>query len=204
MYSKAEIYNLALGALLLNRQVLNTETDKSNQVKVLNIHYPVALNTTLSDLNLTSTAVQVTAALVAEDPNDLWLYAYKYPDNCVLFRRLQSPVVKDNPSTFLPKQVGIHEGVKVIFTNQLDAVIEYIPKDVILSHLSAAAGLALAYKLAVLSAPLIVGKGADTLRKSITTMYVVQKAEAQEKDRNENFVYDDPEVESEFVQARLD
>jgi hypothetical protein len=75
-------------------------------------------------------------------------------------------------------------------------------KDVPLSILSANAGLAVAYKLAMLSAPLIVGKGADRLMKTIQANYVMAKASAQEKGALENYSAQSDALQSEFVSAR--
>lgn len=201
-YTKEIIYNLALGALLLQRQVTNTATDKSNEVKVLNIHYDIAFESALQDMDLDHTMSIVTLALIEKDPIAKWLYAYTYPTNCVFFRRIDSSSLTDSRSTHLPKRVGIHEGAKVIFANEVDAVAEIISDDFPLGALSASAGLGIALRLAVLSAPLIVGKGAKTLRQQLTARYVLVKSEAQEHDKNENFNYVDDEVSSEFVEAR--
>lgn len=202
MYTKASIFNLALGALLLQRQIENPETDRSNECKVLLNHYDTAFRSALQDMDLDSTSSQITAELVEEGPNDLWLYSYKYPSDCVFLRRIQSLADIDNRTTHIPKRVTVKDGQKVVYTNQSEAIFEYISKDVPLSSLSASAGLAIAYRLAILAAPLVTGKGAKTLMEQIKDKYVVAKAEAQEIDRLENFNFVDPSVESEFVEAR--
>jgi hypothetical protein len=203
MYSKAEIYNLALGALLLSRRITDTDTDKSNECNVLNTHFKAAFAATLADLNLDSTSTQTNLELIEQDPNDLWDFSYKYPSDCAFFRRLQSPVINDDRSTHIDKRVAIKGGKKCIFTNEVDAIIEYISTDVPLSSLSATAGLAVAYRLASMSSPLVTGKGSKTLMESIQKTYMMTKAEAQEQDRLENFVFNDPSIESEFVKERL-
>lgn len=206
MYTKAKIYNIALGALLLQRQVSNPDQDQSNECKVLNTHWDTAFRSTLEDLDLDSLSTQETLELLAEDPEDFpeWKYVYKYPTNCAFFRRIKSTVHTDDRSTHIAKKVGLYNGQKAIFTNEYEAVAEIIPHDLNLSTLSANVGLCVAYKLALLSAPLIVGKGAKALREDIQGRYVMAKGEAQEQDRRENFNYVDEEVESEFVRARLE
>lgn len=204
--TKAEIYNLALGALLLQRQIANPDTDASNEAKVLNTHYTVAFNSTLEDLDLDATMSIATLELIETNPNELWSYAYKYPTDCVFLRRLQdanNKTHKDNRYTHHPKNVQIHDGQKAIMTNLEDATAEYISTSVPLTTLSQMAGLAIAYRLAILSAPLIVGKGATALRKELRQQYVIYKAEAQEKDKRENFNYYDDAVESDWVNERL-
>ena len=204
MYSKAKIFNLALGVLLLQRQIVNPDTDQSNEAKVLLSHWDTALWSALEDMDLDSTSTQVDLSLVATDPNGLWVYAYKYPNNCAFFRRLQSSIETDNRSTHIPKRTGIYEGQKVIFTNQENAIAEYIPKDLPLNSLSPNAAMTIAAKLAELSSSLVTGKGARELRKDILDKYVLYKARAQAHDQRENFVYGDPVVESEFVEARTE
>ena len=203
MHTKASIFNLALGALLLNKRIIDTATDPSPENQTLNIHYDVALQSTVQDMDLEATSTQKTLELIVADPNDLWSFAYKYPSNCSFFRRIQSAVVKDVRSTRIPYKVTNHNGVKAIYTNQEVAIGEYISTDFPLSLLSASAGLAVGYKLAQLASPLIAGKGASALRKEIQALYVIAKSEAQEHDRLENANFDDDDVISEFVEARI-
>lgn len=203
MYTKAKIFNLALNALLLQRQVANADTDGSNEAKVLRTVYDVAFATTLADLDLDSLSTQADLELVEEDPTDHWLYSYAYPTDCAVLRRLQSQVLTDTETTHVDKQIRIIDGEKVILTNQAEAVIEYISTEVDLQHLSAAAGLALSFRLATLAAPLITGKGAAKLIEGLEARYKIAKAEAQEQDKDENRNPQDPATESSWVETRV-
>lgn len=204
-YTKVQIYNLALSALLLAKEVEQPDTDPSNEVRVLNLNWDTALSSTLQDLDLDSlsTSVQLELLDTLQDGGP-WRFVYKYPTNCAFFRRIKSCVKTDNASTHISKQVSIYNGQKAIFTNADSAEAEIIPKDVPLSALNPNAALAVAYKLAYLSAPLITGKGAKALKDSIKEDYLVVKAEAQETDKAENFNYEEDSLRSEFVQARLE
>jgi hypothetical protein len=204
MYTKAKIYNLALGALLLTKKVINVDTDTSTEVQTLNTHYDTAFRAALEDMDLDATASEKKLELITTCPNDLWCFAYKYPTNCSFLRRIKSSVVKDNRTTKVPLRVINHEGVKAIYTNECAACVEFVSNDLPLSILSASAGLAIAYKLAALSSSLITGKGSVALAKDITAKYLLAKAEAQEHDRLENANFDDDVVMSEFVEARLE
>jgi hypothetical protein len=203
MYTKEKIFNLALGALLLSRQITSAATDASNEAKVLNTHWDAALRSALTDMDLDATSTVADLELIETDPTEHWLYSYKYPSNCALFRRIQSSSLIDSRNTHIPKRVAIRDGQKVIFTNQEEAIGEFIATDLPLTALSADAGLAVAYRLAMLSAPLVTGKGAARLMDSIQKSYIVIKALAQSQDRLENFGFVDAEQESEFVQERL-
>lgn len=201
MYSKVDIFNLALGALLLNKQIADVD-ESTKEAKVLRQFYPIALAQTLQDLDLDTTSERTALELIEEEPNDEWLYAYKYPSKCMFFRRIVSGYRKDNRSTSIPKARGTLNGVSVIYTNAVDAVGEYIRSDINLNSLNASAGLALAYRLAFLASSLIVGKGALNVRKNVQETYVFYKTEAQEVDRLEGETFDDLAIDSEFVQER--
>lgn len=205
MYTKPKIYNLALSALLLSTEIEEIETDTSNEVRVLNLHYDTALESTLKDLDLDALSTPITLELLATlDDGGPWTYVYKYPNNCAKFRRLVSGNVTDNSRTHIAKQVRMYNGQKAIFTNEYAAIAECMPKNISLAALSAEAGMALAYKLADLATPLLTGKGAQKLREDIQKAYIIAKNEAQEDDRQENHNYEEDHIRSEFVDARLD
>lgn len=202
MYNQVDIFNIALGALLLNKVIVDVESDTSKENKTLKQFYQIALAQTLQDLDLDGTSSRAELELIEEDPNDEWLYAYKYPTKCRFFRRIVSGNRKDNRATSIPRARGVLNGVSVIYTNQPDAIGEYIASDVGLQHLNSNAGLALGYKLAFLASAMIVGKGALKIKQDVLNMYTMFKMEAQEQDRLEGETFEDPAVDSEFVQAR--
>lgn len=204
MYNKAKVYNLALSTLLITKRVSN-ENDPLPEALALSTHWDIAFNKTLADLNLNSLRVYKKLELIEDNPNGLWSYAYKYPTNCALLRRLTNFTnLKDTRSTQIARSTGVHNNQKVIFTNEYDAYAEFIPNDLSLSLLSAEAVLALAYYLAWMAASeLVQGKGSVDIRKEIWQKYLTAKAEAQEKDHEENITFDPEDVESEFVEVRI-
>ncbi len=202
MYTKVKIFNLALGALLLTKKIITTDTDQSTEGVVLATHWDTALRSTLEDLDLDSTSTQKNLELVTEAPNDLWAFAYKYPTDCSFFRRIQNCDLKDRRSNQIPRRIGQYDDKKVIFTNEAEAIGEYISHGLSLATLSANAGLAVAYKLAWLSAPLVTGKGANKIREDIMKSYILTKTEAQEMDRRENHNFESDVELSEFVEER--
>lgn len=203
-YSKAEIYNLALSHLLLNRQIVDTETDNSSkEIKALNTHWNTALNTVLQELDLDGLSSFQTLELLETLSEGPWTYVYKYPSNCAHLRRIDSGVRVDNRFTHIKKRIAIKDGVKVIYTNEANASVEFIPKDFSLTLISAPAALALSYFLAWATAPLIVGKGGRRLKEKIYADYVIAKEAAQGADARENENYNEYQEESEFVNVRL-
>ncbi len=129
-YTKAKIFNLTLSALLLTKEVVNTDTDTSNEVRVLNTHYDVALQSTLKDLDLDSLSSPITLELIEELDVPPWQFVYKYPTSCALLRRIESGYLTDNNRTHISKRVAVHGVQKAIYTNQPDAVAECIPNTV--------------------------------------------------------------------------
>lgn len=203
MYTKATIFNLAKSALLLTTgNIADADTDTSTEGRIFRLHYDIALEATLEDLDLDSLSTQENLELLAEDPNNLWAFAYKYPSKCAFFRRIQSSVRKDGEDTHIEKVVRQYDGQRAIFTDQEEAIGEYIRRDVSLNQLPANAALCLAHRLAWLSAPLIVGVGANDLKEEIQKDYMIFKAAALAKDRRENENYMNPEIESSFVAHR--
>lgn len=204
MSSKATIYNLAASALLLEKQIIDVDTDKSNEVRVFNAHWDIAFQSCLQDLDLDSTVKEIQLELLATLEDSAWTYVYKYPSDCIFFRRLISGEVTDTERTHIDKKTGLYNGFKAIYTNQEDAVAECVHKSISLTSLSPMTVMSIAYKLAMLSAPLITGKGAKKLRDDLKEMYIIAKMEAQETDSRENFVYEREDQRSTFVAARLE
>jgi hypothetical protein len=207
MYSKVKIFNLALGALLLTRNLTDTTVDASNEGRTLKLHWDIALRSALEDMDLDSTSTQANLSLVATDPVHGWRFAYLYPKDCAFFRRIlvHNHHLQAEPESRYnnePKHVCMFNNQKVIMAHKECAIGEYIQTDFPLTSLSATVGMAIAYRLAILSAPLIVGKGATALRKEIASLYVTTKAEAQQQDQRENHRWIDPALESELVAVR--
>lgn len=204
--SQEQIYNLTLSALLLAKEVTTVSTDTSNEVRILNTHWDIAYESTLQDLDLDSLSTPVTLELIDNLTNNSdfrWDYVYKYPSKCVFLRRIESSAVTDTRSTHISKRTGIYKGQKAIFTNKVEAVGECITNDVPLTALTPMTAMAIAYNLASLSAPLIVGKGAARLRDTLQAAYIAFKFEAQEYDSRENFNYESDSQRSEWVEERL-
>lgn len=203
-YDKTRIFNLTLVALLLSKRVTNADTDKSTEADNLRTMWDTAVESFLEECDLNETSTTVKLVLVAENPNDKWLYAYAYPSDCAFFRRIDSGRVRDTRNTQIFKVTGVYNGKKVIFTNKQDAYAEIITTDFLVG-LSANSAQALAHKLGWYAAPLIVSSTDPTgLSKTLETRYNLFKSLAEQKDAREN---DNPQLleeESDIAQARLE
>jgi hypothetical protein len=205
MATKVQIYNLALSALLLTKEIEEIDTDTSNEVRILNLHWNLAFESTMQDLNLNSIKSKIPLELIEElDDTYNWTYAYRYPSNCIFLKRLVSCARVDSIRTAIDKEIGEYEGEKAVFTDEVEAVAECITNNFPITMLNPMAALAVAYKLAMLSAPLITGKGARALKESLKLDYVMAKSDAQETDHYENQNFEHESVRSEFVAARME
>lgn len=203
MYNKTDIFNLALSALYLQKKIADSETDTSNETKTLQTHWKAAYWGGLAEMDLDHTAVTAPLALLVEEPNSLWKYAYTYPADCVFIRRIINTKTTDDLETKVDRKVGIHEGDKVIFTNEYDAELEYISSDVLPQDLSVEAAMYIAYKLAMLAMPLIVGKDSKEVASALQVLKAQSFADAVAKDSKETNIYQPEYMRSEFVKARL-
>lgn len=205
MFTKASIFNMALGALLLQRQISDTENGGGNEGNTLRTWWDSAFFGALADMDLDAHSTTVTLELIEElDDDENWLYVYKYPTRAAFFRRIVSCEIVDDRATLIKKRVEMRDGVKVILTNEVDAEAEIIDKEFDLGTLTAPAAECIAYSLAMKCAPLIVGKGAKSLREGLKAEYAIAKGMAQELDNRENFNFREEYQESEFVRARVE
>lgn len=206
--TKVKIYNLALSALNQKREVIDPTTDNSNEVRVLNLHWDIAFESALQDLDLDSTSAPVALELLENltqtEPDNPWYFVYKYPTKCLFLRRIESGQITDRRSTHIPKRTAVRNGVHVIYTREENAVAECISTDVPLAALNPMAGMAIAYRLAEISAPLLTGKGSSALAQKIRGWYITAKEQAQQHDKLENFNYEADDQRSEFVEARIE
>ena len=202
MFTKTDIFNIALTALRLNYQTTDADNDENKNVKALRSIYLPALSKVLDDLDLNRTASKVKLeerSITGKHPH--WEFVYRYPANCARFRKIVSPVPVDNRNTLIPSATETVGNALSILTNFQDAYAEIIRTDIPLSSLNASAAFALGYQMAMLCPGLIVGKGSTALRQDLQQNYIIFKAEAKESDLNENVDTTPDAFQSEFVQA---
>lgn len=206
MYSKTQIFNLALSALFLQKTVSDSETDTSKEATILRSHWDAAWNIGLQELDTDSIAVTESLELLAEAPDSNWDYVYKYPNNCAFLRRIVPELggqVTDDTIDAIDRKISRYSGNKAIFTNEINAKAEYIPNDISPDDLNAEEALFIAYKLARLCLPLIIGKDSDNVAKLLESRYEQAHLDARAKSAKETSIYQEEWQRSEFVKHRL-
>lgn len=207
MFNKTKVFNLALQALFINKRITNADTDNSTEAHALRTNWDFIYPQALSELDLDSTSITKTLELVVEKPNTKWLYAYKYPNDVALIRRIDNCHVTDDIDTVVKHRVELYEYngdiIKVIMTNKHNSEVEYISTDVPVDTLTAEAAQFIALVLARASISLIVGERQSTVDQSVASKLVQAHVAARRKDGIETQVSEPAWKQSSFVKARM-
>lgn len=90
MASDLDIANMALRHLAVTTGPIAALTERSKEAKSVNLFLPQVREEVLRDHPWSFATHVDLLALVEEEPTNDWLFAYRYPDNCVTFRRILS------------------------------------------------------------------------------------------------------------------
>lgn len=123
--SKTVIANLALGHLGSGKEIANLDTENSAEARACRRFYETARDEMLRGWTWPFATKITTLTLVEEDPNDEWAYSYRYPTDCLMFRRIPSGARTDTRQSRVPYRVAQDDAGQVIFTDREDAQAEY-------------------------------------------------------------------------------
>ena len=208
MNNKTRIFNLALQELFLQKRITDADTDDSTEAFTLRVQWDFMYSIALSELDLTSTSETKILELIAENPTKNWRYAYRYPNDSALARRIPTCNVRDDKYDEIDMTVQLFtfndSKMRVIMTNKPDAEIEYISTNVPADTLTPEAAKYIACRLAQESIPLAVGENSKSVQASIEKNLVKNLIAAQRRDRLETKVFEPEWQQSGFVRARMD
>lgn len=195
--SAEQICNMALAHIGHTIFIDSLETEQSTEAEVCNLFYEPARDFVLEDFPWPEATKYAALGLVEEEPNDDWLFSYRYPDDCHFVRRISTPLGRTTPE---PSQfkIGADDTGKLIYCNDDDAVIEYTKHLTDVAQFRPTFTLALSWYMAALICPGLSKnpKQADRCMQ----MYAITKSTAQARALNEQ--QEAPEPESEFIRAR--
>lgn len=153
MASKTDICNLALSHLGISKEIANVTTEQSAEAKACRRFYDVARQAVLKDYSWPFASKYFVLNLIEENPNDEWDFLYRYPNDCLLIRRILSGVRDDTEASKINYKIAQDNSGQVIYTDKENAEIEYtidttnediFPSDFV---------LALSFRLAAYMAP---------------------------------------------------
>jgi hypothetical protein len=148
--SETAVCNLALGHLGISAEINNLTTEKSAEASACRRYFSTARDVALRDLKCTFATEFATLALVEENPNEEWAYSYRYPSDCLSFRRILSGTRNDTIETRVSYRLASDDAGKLIYTDKASAECEYTrmvdnvllwPDDVIMAVSLLLAGL---------------------------------------------------------------
>jgi hypothetical protein len=198
--SKVAICNLALSHLGIAKEINFFDTEKSQEAAACRRFYDLALEQTLKDFDWPFAGKIATLQLIEADPNTEWAYSYRYPVDCVQFRKILSGIRNDTRQSAEPYKISRDTTGTIILSDKATAEGEYTmlldnpqeyPPDF---------AMALSLRLAVYVAPRITGGDPYNLAKKCMDLYLVEVEIAKANARNEE--KQDELPESEFVSGR--
>ncbi len=196
MASEVEIGNLALGYVGVAHEISSLDEDSTEAEQVKRFYATTRDEILRGPFVWPFARRYVALALVAEDPNDDWAYAYRYPTDCVRALRLVDG--HRIQTTRIPWEVASDDTGRLIYTDQADAVLRYVKRIEDPEQFDASFVEALAWRLASkLAIPL--SRSAKE-RDYAFQRYRIELATAQANAANEGETDDDPEPES--IRAR--
>jgi hypothetical protein len=199
MASTVDVYNMALSHLAHGQEVAAT-SERSAEAAACRTFYDIALRDTLRAYPWGFATKIEALDLIEEDPNDEWAYSYRYPSDCVHFRRILSGDRNDSASTRAEFKVAHDSSGQLIFTDTPEAEAEYTQYVSNVDRFPPDFMLALSYRLAALIAPRVMGGDPKQLGLKAYKMYQIELSRAGQAASSEE--QPDEAPDSEFIKAR--
>jgi hypothetical protein len=201
--SKTGIFNIALTRIGATKFLTNVDTQSGTLADACRTIYEEDRDFALRDFPWPFATSYADLALVggssSEAVNADWQYSYRYPSDCVFARRLvvANAGGRNNPEP--PAfRIGRDSQGKLIYTNEIEAVLEYTARIDDVGEFDAMFVSMFAWKLAAALAPT-----QSRIKDMATTcmqMYEIDKTKAQSRALNEG--QQETPIESEFMRAR--
>jgi hypothetical protein len=193
-----DICNMALGRLGISQFIGNLETERSNEAGTCRIFYESARDRVLEDFPWSFAKRTVELQDIGTPPAD-WQYRYRYPNDCLFAREVQSSAGRSNPQTQFEVVEDEANGGLALCTDQEQARLVYTARIANSDLFSQLFIDALAWSLASdIAAPL---SATPKMAESAANAYTSTLLKAAARNLNEG--REQPEPESEFLTARL-
>lgn len=199
MASPVQIYNMGLAHLGQTKRIASFD-EQSEEARLGSLVYETCRDTVLEAFNWPFATKLAALALVAEDPNDEWAFSYRYPSDCLKFRKILSGVRNDSRDTRIPFRISKDNAGKLIFVDKEDAQGEWTVKVTDTQLFSPSYTLALSYYIAHIIAPAMTAGDPFKLGERARQLYEIEIQRAAAHAFNEEQPEQHPE--SEFIRAR--
>ena len=198
--STTQIANMALSLLGISKSIANLDNENSAEAKACRIFYENTRDTVLSDFPWPFAGKFADLALVETSPNDEWGYSYRYPTDALQIRRILSGIRNDNQDSRVVYKIASDDSGLLIFTDQVDAQIEYTKLITAVEFYPQVFVRAMAYHLAAAIAPRLTAGDPFKREQRCYQLYQATLEAAQAKVLDEEQPDNPPE--SEFIRGR--
>lgn len=199
MASAVEIANLALSHLGTGKEI-SSFTENSSEANACRRYYETALEQTLRGTNWPFATRYQTLNLIEENPNEEWLYSYRYPVDCLQAVRIVSGNKNESRQDRIPYKVLSQPEGLVLFTDQVNAILEYTVNITDVNLFPSDFKMALSFRLAHYIAPRVTKGDPFGMGKRAMDNFFAEISMAQANAYNEEQPTDLPF--SEFTRTR--
>lgn len=201
MSTKTRICNKALSHLGSSVEIGAVETERSAEAAACRMFFDDARQETLSAWPWPFATKFEALALLETSPNEEWAFSYRYPADCLDFRRILSGSRNDTRYTRVPMKIGSDGIGGVIFTDKENAEAEF-GIDILenFNLFSPKFEIALSYRLASFIAPRVTG--GDPFKMGDKALAMFRGLIEGTKAGSANEEQPDPDPESEFITTR--
>lgn len=199
--SDVQIANMALSNIGVAQQIANLTTEQSVESNTCALYMQQALEGTLEDFSWPfATAYQAMGKVVDNSavttPFD-WLYAYRYPSDCLHARRLVTYLGRRDPNP-PPFRIGADSQGRLVWTNDTNGILEYTFRIKDYNQLTPLFAEAMSWKLGGFIAPAL--SRVKGIADKSEVLYLRKLAKAEVEAANEQQQMD--LLESEAIRAR--
>lgn len=186
MASKTDICNIALSHLGISKEIANVDSEQSKEAAACRRFYDVTIEATLKDYSWPFASKIAALNLIEENPNEEWGYSYRYPTDCLFFRRILSGNRNDTELTKVSYAVTKDNSGFIVYTDKADAQAEYTERITDESFFTSDFILAVSYRLASYIAPRITAGDPFKLGVMALQKYELEKSKAVANSFNED------------------
>jgi hypothetical protein len=187
MTSKTQITNVALMRIGVSQSVANVDTEQSREALSAKLIFDDEVDFVLRDFPWPWATAYAELGLVSgttsAPTNADWLYAYRYPADCLFARRMVVASVGRVNTNPPPFKLGRDTQGRLIYTNEADAVLEYTARVTDPAEFDALFRSMLSWRLAAALAPSL--SRIKDMAESALKMYEIEKSKAVARALNE-------------------
>lgn len=185
MSSKMDIWNTALSHLGISKEVASVD-ESSAEAKACRRFYDTTIKAVLKDYSWPFASKIATLNLITANPNDEWAYSYRYPSDCLFFRRILSGNRNDTELTKIVYAISQDASGLVIYTDAVTAQGEYTVNITDESYFASDFVLAVSYRLAYYMAARLTAGDPFKLGPAAMQNYMIELSRAKANSFNED------------------